>query len=649
MDDRKITTSNDIEWNIEAVQKCITINRLSQVFHNENIPITDNCNFNDDIWDLNSFNKIGRERYEYIFNFSNIESPYKYYAKIIILNTLFLKGRCTPSSAQSKLISLRLFFAWLFKKNIVHLELIDIDLITEYFGELDLKENTIIAKKSYIKDFFKELTKDFTSADFTEEYAFLDVYDRDKFLQEKENNKFKLIPYETSKEKLSIFDKIISLALNDLKNDSLSNFHRKIACMIILLGETGMRLGEFEKLQINKLVKLKSPNAKEEYYLEFLTYKTSPEINGHWTITYMTPNAVLAYKTLIKIHKTVRKISNSKYLYVSEQFGEKYASQSTLWTHNVIFFSNHQHNFDFKNMTKDEIDSFKFLEVDNENVDRYGNFTVRGNIGKNLYYITPHQYRVTVATILYYKKYISLEWIRMHMNHLSEEMTQHYIRDENFKKKQINLVETLIRRASEDGKYLETDSTKILDPNIKKEIEDDNLKKAYIEINYFLDSLHKTKKLNIYKDVGEIINVLYKKQIPLSENFMGFCASDVLLMLCEHQEYLNAIENSFDLGIQIPTLEALSLDLKRYRDKVEVIKYNATLLEEDEIYSEIYIKEVNKLKYFLEKRFVPELNLLETELKIKGINNLITNHKELIPIIKNINAINMEVEKWMRN
>lgn len=300
-------------------------------------------------------------------------------------------------------------------------------------------------------------------------------------------------------------------------------------------------------------------------------------------------------------------------------------------------------------MSQEELDSFKFLEVNEVNLNKYGEFFTEQNLGKKLYYITAHQYRVTVATILYVKKHFRLEWIRRHMNHLAEEMTSHYIREEAFKKKQINLAETLIRRASQDGRKLETDPVKIIDPNLKKELQNDNIRQAYFEINKFLENLStKKSNLNVYMDLSEIISILFEKQIPLSEMQMGFCAADALLVLCECQEYLDIIENSYDLGIQIPTLETLPLDLKRFMDKVEVIKYNETLVTKDDLYIEVYTKEVNKLKIFLERRLIPELSLLESETNKNGIGSIIKEYKDIEPIIQNIDSIKHEVGKWMK-
>lgn len=645
-----ITTNNGIEWNIEAVKKCFSFNSLNRESFKTNIPITNTCNFNDDMWDFNNINKLGKEADGYKFDFSSIDAVYRYYVKIIILNSLFLNGHISPNSIKTKFITLRHFSNWLSYRNIFNLELIDINLLIEYFNELDVKERTIIQKKSYIKEFLIELLRLFPNIDFTEEYAFLDYYDKDKLYQEKENNKFKLIQYESTDCNPSVFDTIVSLALVDLKNEFLSVLQRKIACMIVILAETGMRIGEFDKIEVDKLISLQVPNNnKKEYYLEFITYKTSPNLNGHWTVTYMTPNAVLAYNTLIELTKESRKLSNSKYLYITLKTGKKYAQTSNLWCHNLYFFHKHQCDFNFDKMPLDILDSFKSTTITNSIISHFDSSVFQEDSNKIIYYITPHQYRVTVATILYVKKHFSLEWIRIHMNHLSEEMTQHYIRDEAFKKRKINIVETLIKRASKDGKTLETDSSKITNSNIKKELEDNTIKNAYNEINNFLESLRLRKKdLNIYKDINEIIEELLKKEIPLSESNLGFCAADVILVLCEHQEHFNIMESSYELGLQIATIETLYDDINRFKEKVEIIKHNKNLFARDDVYSEIYEKEVSKLKYFLENRLIPELNLLDSEIQNHGLDVIIKKYKKILPSSEEISTIKGEIEEWMK-
>lgn len=645
-----ITTSNGIEWNIESVETCLSFTSLHQETFKTNIPITNKCNFNDDIWDFNETNKISKESNEYKFDFSNINSPYKYYAKIITLNSLFLTGHHSSSSAKNKFIALRHFFIWLYNKKIFALEFIDIDLLIEYFNEFKLKERTIAQKKAYIKEFFIELTKLFPNSDFIEEYTFLDQYDRDRVLQEKENNKYKLIQYDSIDGTASLFDTIISLALSDIKNNCLPILQRKIACMIVILAETGMRIGEFDKLEVEKLIAIEVPNNKhKEYYLEFLTYKTSPSPCGHWTVTYMTPNAVLAYNTLIKLTKVARKLSNSKYLYITSKTGTKYAQLSSLWVHNLYFYLTHQSDFNFHKMPLNILNTFKSTNFNNSKFCHFKKSSYKENSDSIIYYITPHQYRVTVATILYVKKHFSLEWIRIHMNHMSEEMTQHYIRDEAFKKRKINIVETLIKRASKDGNILETDPTKIINSNIKKELEDNTLKNAYTEINNFLESLRLRKKdLNIYKDINEIIEEIFKKQLPLSENHLGFCAADVLLVLCEHQEHFNIMETSYELGLHVPTIDTLSDDIKRFKEKSEIIKHNKSLFAEDDIYAEIYEKEISKLKYFLENRLIPELSLLDSEIQNHGLDIITTRYKNILPSLETISIIKGEIEKWMK-
>jgi len=639
----KIKTKNNIEWNLEAVKDCMLLSPLSAHICNKNIPITSDCNFSDAIWDLNKFNSIGRSRKLYIYNFSNIQYPYDSFAKKIILSELFLKQRKSPNTVQQRLSDLRTFFRWISERKVRYLEQINLTLIKEYCEGLTICEAVICSKKLNIRIFLEELQKCYPNTDFSSEYEYLNSVDKSKVKHERENRKLALIPFISTPNKESVFDRIVSLALIDINNPTTGLLDKMSACMIIILAETGMRIGEFHKLEVNKLIDVSIPKCNEkQYYLEFLTYKTSPS-KGHLTITFLTPSATLAYNTLVNILSSYRVKSKTKYLYINTQTGDKYKQECSLEEHIVRFFIRHQSDFDFDNFTSDDLKPFSKVEL-KKNCSRYG---CNSNlIGQSFYYISPHHFRVTVATILYTRENRSLEWIKRHMNHMAEDMTIHYIREEAFKKK-INLVETIIRRASKDGDFLETDQSKVLDPNIKKELEDEFIKSAYVEINEFLGSFtSKAQDKRIFNNVDQIINSILKKHIPLKEMATGFCAADALLVLCERQEYINIIESSYDLGITIPALETLPFDLQRYRDKVRVIEYDKTLIKEEDYYFNLFVKEVKKLKLFIENRLLPELQLLNSEYSNPDIKHL-PNYNDLFPTESSLQVIIEEVSSWL--
>lgn len=98
MDYTSIITSNGINWNIGEVKKCLSFTNLHQEIFKTDIPITNTCNFNSTIWNFNNINIIGKDPNTYKFDFSTINDPYRYYAKIIILNSLFLNGHTPPNS-----------------------------------------------------------------------------------------------------------------------------------------------------------------------------------------------------------------------------------------------------------------------------------------------------------------------------------------------------------------------------------------------------------------------------------------------------------------------------------------------------------------------------------------------------------------------
>ncbi len=106
---------------------------------------------------------------------------------------------------------------------------------------------------------------------FSDCYKYLNKHDSRKIKIEREQGKHKFVP-------LDIHNKIISLAIQDLRNENLLITQRAAACMIVLLADTGMRIGEFRILEIGMLDEIGVKGEYEVfYYLNFKTYKTVKE------------------------------------------------------------------------------------------------------------------------------------------------------------------------------------------------------------------------------------------------------------------------------------------------------------------------------------------------------------------------------------
>lgn len=632
---------NEIEWNEKQVIKIITSQPINVA--NLNGPITDELLFTDDFWDLSKYNKLNRSKGDFYFDFSQTSVVFKYYLKIRVLKNLFIYDN-DFKTAKSKFYHVRNFIKWLENEQIHQIELLDLYAFEVYFSQEKFKkcrEEYIQQQKYAIKEFIEELeNKNKNGTNFQEIYEFLEEVNSGLIKVQREEGKHPYIHQD-------VLNKIVSLAMKDIDDKTLLVTDRMSSCMIVILAETGMRIGEFEILEVNKLISLEVPDEDEIFYmLEFITFKTTVEKDGRVVNSFMTPNAVKAYNALLSLTKERRAKTNTKYLYITPK-GTKYSSRSVLGKHNIRFFVRHQSELAFEQMSQNKLKNYNLWIPKIEDI-IYGTRGIisKNDIGKNVYYVRPHQFRVTCATILYEKGY-KIDWIREHMNHLDEAMTTHYIRLRDLENKKEKLKETLKVRANKDGNLLEVNVENVTDPNIKQELLDENIKKEYMYINKFLKKLEKKKiKLNLFNNIDEIIDVLMYTETPIIETELGYCALNALAILCERQEYISTVNDGYYIGPHIPTIEALNFNYTRYLEKTKIIIHNKKLYDKDKRFRNQYEMEISGFEKFIENRLIPELDELLNEIKVIGVKSVIDKYDDIEHIATNIDDIVSEVYKW---
>ena len=124
---------------------------------------------------------------------------------------------------------------------------------------------------------------------------------------------------------------------------------------------------------------------------------------------------------------------------------------------------------------------------------------------------------------------------------------------------------------------------------------------------------------------------------------VGYCMLDTLEVMCETQNRLTMLE---DFNIQIPTLDSLYLSYKRFQDKIKIIEYNSKLYKINDNYIESYQRELNSMSLLINKRLLPELKILEEEIKKRDNEDIITKYSNLSLILNNFNDIKKEVLEW---
>ncbi|AZV41552.1 hypothetical protein BAOM_0941 [Peribacillus asahii] len=586
--------------------------------------VTPTINFADDLWVFNEFKRFPGEDWAYSYDFRQLDITYKNYAKYMILRELFNKhNRFT--TLKKKFYTIRNFINYLSEHHMFYPNLIDTSFLKEFLADARSERN-LSDQKQAIKMFLSEIELRVSGVNFSECYKYLNKIDGRKIKAERERGKHKFVP-------IHIHNKIISIAIKDLRNENLRITQRAAACMIVLLAETGMRIGEFRILEVNRLEETRvKGEPKAFHHLNFKTYKTVKEKDFKWTRSFITENALLAYKTLTEIYRERRK---SQYLFVNDK--GMAVSKTMLRIRLVQFFYRHQNEFQIDKIIDHEVNQFAVTRKRNfKTLD----FVPNDEMDKDIYYVTFHQYRVVLATILYNKGY-HLDWIRQHMNHLTEEMTQHYIRLQEMEKLEVNAVETLMKRSSKDGSTLITDTNKSSDKYIREELQSEQYQEIYDQINKFL----KKNKLNIFKDINEIVSVLSRTNNPIADMELGICAKS-FNKLCERNQYISSINDAYYLGVQIHSLDDLPHSVKRFQEKASIIAYNESLYKKNTKYRNEFERELKGIKKYIERKLNPELMLLKDEISIIGLETVQNKYPQLAEIIGNIKLIEEEAEKW---
>lgn len=624
-------------WNAESISNALwvkDINNKQYSFACWDFWVTNNINFYDDIWDFTNEKPAEHRKSNYYYDFSDINDNYKSYLKLLILRERKQKENSFPTVSQVY-TSTKRFVDFLSYKMILNFEQITVEIVMEFFNTLNVAERAKSRFRLIIGSFLNEIVYKNIYVRLEECFAWFEEESNkseSKIKAEVEMGKSNLIPFK-------FYNKLISLAINELNNKCSSITDKISACSIIILGETGMRIGEFNLLEVGRLEKVDIDKSDDsQWILEFWTYK----VCKRWTCTILTEITKFAIDTLIEILSDRR--GESPYLCVSST-GDKYEI-GAMRRYTDRFFIKYQDVL-FNDIECQVLEQFEFKIIKKSLVHIYGK-AFEKYTGKTIYYAHPHQFRVTCATKLAMK--YPLMWIKEYMNHMLEEMTQHYIRDIVFKEKIYQsaelLEETLRQRADKTGDMLEMKPEMIEDEDIGIELNDEDCIKSYEVINEFL----KRNKFNIFKDVDMIIKKLQVVELPFMEMDIGFCASTALISLCDRQRHLKYIREQEEfINIQMPNLATMHITYLRFKEKVKIVNYNNKISKINSKFMKLYIEERCSLIDFINEKFSPEIIKLKEKLG-DGEKELVLNkYYKLRDIVLNLPKIEKEVKKWIWN
>lgn len=685
--------SKQSNCNIEFLMNIKKSRKNFNYKNNENFRISNSSIFfNDDIWDFNYLNVNNRRKTRYRYNFTNIPSQFTFIIKHLILNEVFYKKN-SFGSAERVYSEVSRFLREIDEMGVSNILMLDKKSLEIYINEKQktLSNNSVERLCTHIVKVI-ELLEEITEKKFSGAKSFIKQTAKEcRIFRDAYSAKNDYIPD-------SFLNQTISLAIKDMNDENLDLGRRIVACLIVIIAETGMRGEEVSLLESGMLdtINIESTN-KVVNYLKFKTFKTQSS-TGEYTETfcYLPPNATNAYimaeklmnecvdlkrteesrlrsiviaanredeieKTkkgrisILSLRKIVSSISDEemekidkirrKYLYVDYKWGRQKRGSDVFRNDLVSFYIRHKDDISLDDINQSDIDNLNQFMFTSESkfereftVEQRKNIKYEDVIDDIYYYVNPHRFRVTMCTKLFAGN-VHLDYIVKHMNHLSEDMTVYYNKAFQAKDELEESMKILALMSKDSNGLIETDIEKVNNVTYKTLLSDNILKENIDKMNSFL----KENDFNILTDIDIILKKLKKLSAPVAANDLGVCINIISQSVCEKREIFYS---TIDLQITLPTYKNINYTYDLYKERVKIVKHNKEISDNNNIYNNEYEREVNSLKHLINTKLKKELDLLQEDLNKLGRDSVIEKYPYLDHIVKNISNINKEIKIW---
>lgn len=438
----------------------------------------------------------------------------------------------------------------------------------------------------------------------TEELKRLGVAEKE--FSKKEDTKLADIPEE-------YFNAILEKAVLVMRDDSLRYNERATACVIIMLSQLGLRVGDLMCMTVDRLFSKTLPKSGlTAYYIHYKSHKPSKPHDRMLEFDIFSNSLCTeAFNTLKRIRQGCE-FRDEPYLYILDRV---YQSR------NVFPLPNHRFRqefkrFFYKNLLKEASREWPGIEL--------RQFTMGSGRTRQRFLLSvpdTRQFRVHLCTALY-NKGIPLVYIQKYMGHLSEYMLGYYVRPKDTYQENIAYSEKIIREIAGENLTPIGLMGSELRENIKLFINERNL--------------------DVKTDIRGIMDALGGK-IVIRGKTGGVCIK-TSLMPCAKDARTNEIMCAYSL---CPNLfhfyymaDLTYLDFKTLQDTYESNRAAG--------YTRAAQKELHKIKELLRRKLTPELNELDQELLVKGRDHIIIRNPSLSTIVDNLDSIKEEIETWMQ-
>lgn len=567
------------------------------------------ASFEDNIWDFNSYIEDKNGRAQKIL-FSAAPSEIRDYCKFYILHSIMGKKKISTANLRYRyFISVtNNILLTTGKKSIISINTED------FINEIERRNASPSTVHNLYESIYQVMSFLTNNCQMALNIDFKQIKElgiRAKNITKKNMDKTKLanIPEE-------YFHKILSTSLAVMRDKNELYRYRSTACIIVMLSQLGLRLGDLMALTTEQMysIKLKKSGNTANY----IHYKEQKPSKPHAPMLefdiYSNPLCTEAYATLKHI-RTQRTCSPGvKYLYLTDSRLNK----KEVFPVSTDMFKQEYKIFLYKFMKEETLKCW-----DGISPIKY-NYATKNSQRFHvvLYLPDTRQFRVHVATDLY-NKGVSMTYIQKYMGHLSEYMLGYYIRPKDTYQENIEYSEQIIKKIAFN------DLTPLGNDQIGEDIKA-IIKHFMLENNF---SVYTDFKI-IAKNLGDKIVIRGKTGGVCIKTSLMPCSRDVRTneMLCAYNLCPNLFHFYYMLDVSYVDFKTLQATY---------------LAATDSGHSKAAQKELNKLKEVIRRRLDPEIVELEKEIARKGQDDILMQYPSLIDVIQNINFIKEEMKLWL--
>jgi hypothetical protein len=405
-----------------------------------------------------------------------------------------------------------------------------------------------------------------------------------------------------------------------MRNKNIETNERMIAAGIVLLSQTGLRLGDLLDLETESLHSKRL--TKSGIFVSYIHYTARKPSKAHQQLLefdiFCNRIGTEAFEIIRDLRKESRfsEMNNKLFLFIP-------ANNSCATSNGLITkarFRSLYHSFMYNHLPVESTTKWKGIIPIKYHRNPYKEKNGTGE-PITMYIPETRQYRVHLCTVLY-NQGVPLIYIQKYMGHLSEHMMGYYVRPKDTYQENIQYSERIIREIADE------DITPLGGNKLGKEIKEN--------IQHFISN----NGFNVHTDVNAIIQAMGDK-IIIRGKTGGVCIK-TSIMPCSKDARTNEVLCAYNL----------CPNLFHFYYMIEVSYANFMTLQ-DSFYAmkntnktKASQKELSKIKDLINRRLIPELNELDKEIERKGIDYILDRHPSLIEVIEHRDKIRKEIEVW---